>query len=286
MKNYKQNQPARYFPVSEQPFTMTPGLNHLGTDFGNGKQDSLYFQKDTQADIYKQTKETVESDRHWAHFDNENHRELHKKALSWIIKQQKTDCGIESSADHLDAIDSMDDLPRLYNELALNVQEDMALIADNPASLIMGNICMPSFWDPKRIQGASFWDIHQPVPTFPKNKDIGDRLVSLISEKGPYVRFVWTVTNDDRLDHHPENGKTPWDSGQPLWFRTERQVTIPFDGLGALFLIRTYLYPIETLSLNQRKILSLSIESMSEDIARYKGLWDGRDFIIESLKTK
>ena len=145
---------------------------------------------------------------------------------------------------------------------------------------------MPSFWDPQRIKNASFWEIHKPVPQFPKTEQLAQRLSTFISTKGPFVRFVWTVANDKRLDHHPQGGRTPWQDGQDLWFRVERQVTLPFEGLGALFLIRTYLYPFDQLSPSEVDILYQAIHTMSSPIAEYKGLEAGRQVILNHLKHR
>ena len=282
-KDFKTVIPARYFPVSEKPLTMKSGLNDFGTDFGNGDRDSLYFQKDSQASLYHRVKEEVKAGRHWVSCNGDRQKELHSKVLAWIIEKQQKELGIIPREEHLEAIHSLENLDRVYNELSFNVQEDIAILADKPSSLIVGNISMPSFWDPKRIKNADFWQIHEPVPSFPKNERVSQNLSSLISSKGPYVRFVWTVANDDRLDHHPSKGRTEWKGNQSLWFRTERQVTIPFDGLGALFLIRTYLYPFEELSKKEGQILNSAVQNMPEEIARYKGLWEGRDFIKQNL---
>ena len=282
-ESFKTVIPAKYFPVSEKPLTMKSGLNDFGTDFGNGEIDSLYFQKDSQASLYRRVKKEVETGRHWATCNGDRHKELHSKVLAWIIEKQQEELGIIPQEKHLEALNSLENLDRVYNELSLNVQEDMALIENEPSSLIMGNISMPSFWDPKRIKNADFWQIHEPVPSFPKNERISKNLGSLIATKGPYVRFVWTVANDDRLDHHPAKGRTEWKETQNLWFRTERQVTVPFDGLGALFLIRTYLYAFEGLSKGECRTLSLALKNMPEELARYKGLWEGRDVIANKL---
>ena len=62
-------------------------------------------------------------------------------------------------------------------------------------------------------------------------------------ERGPYVRFVWTLSADDCLDHHPEEGnRLPWDSHQGRgWLRVERQVTVPFPGVESRALLDPHL---------------------------------------------
>ena len=154
-----------------------------------------------------------------------------------------------------------------------------------PSSLITGNISMPSFWSPQKIKEADFEQIHTPVPGFPKNKRNSENMTALMASKGPFVRFVWTVANDAHLDHHPENKRTPWNPGQNLWLRVERQTTVPFNSKGALFLIRTYLYPFQELSSKEREILYTALNIMPEEIARYKGLWDVKEIIGDTIKN-
>lgn len=281
--------PAKYFPVSEKPLTMKSGLHDFGTDFGNGPRELLFFQQDKLAGLYRKCKELVPPERHWCLCDSEEQLKLHQKAFPWLISRQEQELNVSISPDLLSVQNQLlqgekPDLTKSYHRLSLNVQEDIALIADQPdSSLIMGHISMPSFWDPKKIKGASFCRIHEPVPNFPKNEQISKKLNRIISTKGPFVRFVWTIANDERLDHHPENGRTAWKNEQPLWLRVERQITVPFEGLGALFLIRTYLYPINTLNKTECRTLSLAIENMPRDIAVYKGLWEGKELILNYL---
>ena len=53
----------------------------------------------------------------------------------------------------------------------------------------------------------------------------------------------------------------------------DRQVTVPFaDHQAALFLIRTYLTPFESLSGKQRDILRMAIDRMPDEVLRYKSL--------------
>ena len=289
---------ARYFPVADKPFVMKAGFYPWGTDFGNAERDQLYFQKDQYFDEYTRTKEQVDSSQHWVINEHSTHQELHRRALLWILTHLESDFECCLDADFKDQYTSIchhlqqtklfssSELSSLYHQISLFVQEDLALLSNQPqSSLIMGEISMPSFWDPKEIKGASFWEIHHHVPKFPRDERNAHRLGDLISQKGPFVRFVWTVANDSRLDHHPQKGRTPWEKDQPLWLRVERQTTVPFEGLGALFLIRTYLYPFKDLSVDQHKILALAIQKMSPEIAKYKGLWAGKEVILDALLT-
>jgi hypothetical protein len=282
---------------------MEAGFSPLGTDFGNGARDALLFQRDEEWARYREAKEEVDVERHWAYAHTQEHRTLHARALRWLVSTQARELNASPSLSLLSTLERLErgleeptegELKSAYHELALNAQEDLALLAEAPRSeLIMGHVCMPSFWSPEHIKGASFYEIHKPVPGFPRDERVAERLGSVIATRGPLVRFVWTLTNDDRLDHHPKGGRTSWAPNQPLWLRVERQVTVPLseappsspNPLGALFLIRTYLYPLSSLSDEERSTLRAALEAMPEEVARYKGLWVGREWVIERLSA-
>lgn len=101
-----------------------------------------------------------------------------------------------------------------------------------------------------------------------------DSMVAAMVERGPYVRFVWTIAADDHLDHHPDEGRRlPWRDGGAGWLRVEQQVTVPFPAVYAsLFLIRVYRYAFASLSPEQRRTLATAIERMPPEVARYKGV--------------
>src|SRR5207247_7582028 len=100
--------------------------------------------------------------------------------------------------------------PTGYARLASVLQEDLVVLRrlpDGDSSAIAVHVCAPSGWRPERIHGASFGAIHDPVPAFAKDPRAERAMVDAMVERGPYVRFVWTVTADANLDHHPEEGR-------------------------------------------------------------------------------
>jgi hypothetical protein len=112
-------------------------------------------------------------------------------------------------------------------------------------------------------------------------------LVAAMIERGPYVRFVWTVSPDDRLDHHPDHAaRATWAADSaPGYLRVERQVTVPFPDVAAsLFLIRTYLYRFDELGPEQRHTLASALEQTSPTLLAYKGLSDGLPHVLARLR--
>ncbi len=245
---------------------MLPGLLPFGTDFGNGARDRLYFQRDREAERYRLAKAGVPADRNRVLADDDAQRAAHAAVLEWMEATLRRESPDLLSADR-----------QTYESIALAVQEDFAVIHRPPQGgdrTIAVFVAAPSGWRPESIAGASFKQIHGPVPAFGDAAAANDSMLTAMIERGPYVRFVWTVSADDYLDHHPEHGRRePWSDTSEGWLRLERQVTVPFATVAAsLFLIRTYLYPFDSLAAAERETLATALELMPAEIAAYKGL--------------
>ncbi len=254
--------PARYFPVQPGPLRMRAGLYRLGTDFGNGPRDAAYFQGDTDGPRYRQAKMAVLQ--HWpdrVQVDSDAcHAGLHAAVAAWMRQALVQDLALTLP-------DGAD-----YSALALAVQEDFAVIhiPDGSADRILAvAVCFPSGWRPERLLGLSFAEIHAPVPGL----RAGAPLVRALVTGGPFVRFVWTISSDAQLDHHPDRQQRAALVAGHAFLRVERQVTVPFPAWSAaLFLIRTYVYPFAVLTPAQRSVLANALRQMPAAIATYKGL--------------
>lgn len=263
--------PARYFPVKPLPLRMEAGLVRHGTDFGNGAVDRAYFQVDAELERYRAAKRAVPSARHAVVPQDDADRALLARVEHWI-RATLADEHPEILAELGDAAAHAG-----FADVAPLVQEDLVVLRRTPdggSRAIAVHVAIPSGWRPERIHGASFGAIHGPVPDFAKHPAAERSMLDAMVERGPYVRFVWTVSADDHLDHHPEEGRREaWRLGGPGFLRVERQTTVPFAAdEGSLFLIRTYLYPFASLSTEQRAILATALEQLPPAIAVYKGL--------------
>jgi hypothetical protein len=256
--------PARYFPVAPQVYRMKAGLHTFGTEFGNGAADRQFFQVDDQRERYLAAKRAVRPERYGLLERDDTDRAIHAHVFAWM-KQTL-------AAEHGDLAAHAGD----YETLALSIQEDFAVVrrCDADSEILALYVGLPSGWRPERLLGASFAAIHGPVPSFADSAATNESMVRSMVERGPYVRFVWTVCADDFLDHHPEEGqRLAWDESGVGWLRVERQTTVPFAPLGAaLFLIRVYVYPFTSLSDEQRAVLATALELMPPEVQAYKGL--------------
>lgn len=246
---------------------MQPGLFRFGTDFGNGAADQRFFPRDDTTARYLAEKARVLAayparDAQLVAGAEEQHSL--DAAAAWLA-QQLSEEGLSSAA------------RAPLHELGRELVEDFAILRRDPSGdrVLWLHACFPSGWRPEHVLGKSFAQIHAGIPGIEQVLAKSRSLVEAIGERGPYVRFVWTVTADDELDHHPEQGRrVPWSAGTTRGFlRVERQTTVPLPHARAsIFLIRTYLYAFEELASEQRAVLHRALERMPPEILRYKRL--------------
>lgn len=277
--------PAHYFPVRDTPLTMRAGLRPFGEDFGNGASDRLYFQIDDEQERYLTTKRAVPAHRYVSHAKSPEHAQAHTTALFWVSDTLKREHGICLPL----LTDDTASFAERWGAVHAHVQEDFALLhrgSEDLGEALCLYVAMPSGWRPERLLGATFTGIHEPVPGFAKLDTAARSMVRSMVERGPYVRFVWTLSADAELDHHPEEGhRIPWSAATEVFLRVERQVTIPLPTSGAsLFLIRTYVTPVGKLRAPERATLHQALQSMPDDVAAYKGLLDARAHILALVR--
>ncbi len=276
--------PAVFFPVTDAPLSMRAGLHPWGSDFGNGPRDHHAFLIDDERDAYARAKAAVVDKRHHVVADTDARRAVHRAVLDFVAARLADEHGVDVDV----GVGAGNDFAGAYARVAAAVQEDFAVIArgaHDVGDAIALNVCFPSGWRPERLVGQSFAGIHTPVPDFVKKPAAAESMVRAMIERGPYVRFVWTVSADDHLDHHPEFGRRdPWGPDSVGFLRVERQSTFPFPDVGgSLFLIRTLVRPFSALSDVERQTLRAAVVAMPDEIAAYKGL-SARAHIIAALE--
>ena len=182
---------------------------------------------------------------------------------------------------------------RPLHALALAVQEDLAWVEapapGTPVRAALLHVCWPSGWDPAQKAGLDFAAIHRPVADGAALRAASAALSQAIVARGPFLRFVWTVSPSGERSRHPadeadeadEAGEAGEAAGAPrsiddLWFRCERQVTLPVPGpaAGALFLIRVHVAPLAEVAGDavRRGLLVAALDSMSPATLAYKRL--------------
>ena len=173
---------------------------------------------------------------------------------------------------------------RLLGALAMSLQEDLVLMEQDAHGAVRAallQVSFPSAWDPAAKVGQDLFALHAPVADNARLQAAAGRLGGALVAKGPYVRWVWTVTDDPRWrawpppqshDRSPSRTRGP-ESG-PLYFRLERQSTMPLGEGYCLFLIRVQVRPLEEVTAQPGRLalLQASLRSMSDAMVRYKNL--------------
>jgi hypothetical protein len=179
---------------------------------------------------------------------------------------------------------------RLADAVALALQEDLVLMAGPPGDdhARLFHVCFPSHWNPAARRGASFAQLHAPVPHNSRLLAGGRNMLAAMLAKGPFERHVWSLTPNADLDQHPDRPH-----GEPLrvgsqldrlWFRAERQTTRALSTC-ALFTIRVSMTPLRSVldHPGRAELLAAAIRSMDAELLSYKGLTDRRDELLEEL---
>lgn len=169
--------------------------------------------------------------------------------------------------------------------LTLSVQEDLVLmVRDSRGELTaqwMG-VCFPSGWRPADKLGHSMLRIHAPVADNVRLQQAADGLAHAMTSKGPFVRHVWTLAGSGALHRDPgDDAFAGVRSADELWFRCERQVTVPLGGDASLFLIRVFVAPLHAVAQSAERVglLRRALVSMSPAVVDYKGLAKARGIL-------
>jgi hypothetical protein len=299
--------PAFYFPPASGRYEVAPGLSRFGTDFGNGQRDLQVFQFDADVHRYRAAKLAARREHFARHVITADlDPPITMRIVGFISRRL--------AAEHPESYDVqatgqrstlrsalmnetlvLDDRSRLlevqtpdqasppyadtFDALASQVQEDLAIVTRDGAGhrLAAAHVCFPSGWAPEAMIGRDFAGLHHAVPGMEAmNARAGDFANLMVNATDGLVRFAWSVSFDDRLNHHPALPRTAFDPALPAaWLRVERQTIWGFPDVGvALFTIRTYLYDCESLCAKQHQGQQLiaALRSMSPASLAYKGL--------------
>ena len=158
-------------------------------------------------------------------------------------------------------------------EAILKYQEDFVVFAPDMKdrlSMQMASVCFPSGWDPISKINKSFAEIHEPVADNEMLIKASNHIATMITQKGPFTRSVWTVTNSPHLVMTRADNQRSWNKEgiENMWYRAERQVTVPLNDF-ALFFVRTYIVPLSSLDTNKIKE---SVNTMTDEVLSYKDL--------------
>jgi hypothetical protein len=175
-----------------------------------------------------------------------------------------------------------------FDALCCQVQEDLCVVVlppDCPDFNAALHVCLPSRWAPEEKVGASFAATHAQVPHLERVSRAAGPLLGAVLDGAPVTRFNWSVEFTDRLSLHPDipsgadaadwsrDGFDP--ARRPPYLRVERQTLwgVP-EARAVVFGIRVYVYPADSLTADERRLLAAGLRSMSPQTRAYKGFSD------------
>ena len=177
-------------------------------------------------------------------------------------------------------------------ELGRILEPDFLLVeAGAGRRLIGGCVCFPTAWALPEKLGRPLAEIHQPVPTLnPKlGQAIGRALEGLRPEQ-PLTRENWGLTASPERNQIPSQNLPKLglvDSLASVWLRIEHQIFLALPaGAGLAFAIRISSHRLCDVlqSAPERAGLRRALQSMPEEIARYKGLAAVRPALLRLLE--
>jgi dimethylamine monooxygenase subunit A len=305
----------KYLPFLDGKYSVAPGL--ILMQKAETPEDKLVFQLDNLYPEYLHNKKTCRQEDIKKYFCEEkfmpgtamyiNHYMAHQLAMEhpdiFSLKQDRGKYQLTNQATgesiHWDkdwTAVSGDSHLSLFDALCSQVQEDLAVcqLEGEKDWMAAIHLCAPNHWAASEKTGRPFDQVHAPVPGMEKTMLHYFKMLSSIVQKGPYTRFAWGISTDERLNHHPiaPTGLDPvfWkgrsvDADHPeLFLRVERQNLIGFPDVSAfLFTIRTYFYPLLDLEQEEKLALLDAVQSMSPAALAYKGLTGAVPFIERQL---
>ncbi len=181
--------------------------------------------------------------------------------------------------------------------LRRSLQDDYVLmVADDEPSrnggllrAAVAAVAAPTGWDPARVVGRDFSEIHRPVADASLVQRAAVPLSRLMVQPGIRRRQVWTLAASPALSLHPADrtSRTAERLSQ-IWFRSERQTIVPIPGAhAAIFLIRVFVTPLpDLLAVDPARasLLCRALRSMSEAVIQYKGLAQIRRTVLAHLQ--
>jgi len=182
---------------------------------------------------------------------------------------------------------------RILREFGHRLEPDVVFLRPDAARdfrMVAACVCFPSSWNLEEKIGRPLAEIHGPVPTL--NAELGGSISKFLHRMAPGVAWCrenWGLSASAELNHHPSRGLPRLESTVKLagvWLRVERQALVALQKSGGiLFAIRVEVFPLANVIADQSARLGMrrALETMSEDVAGYKGLTAARKRVVELL---
>ena len=167
-------------------------------------------------------------------------------------------------------------------KLGLKIQEDIVIM--HRGKLEAAFVAFPSGWVPGDKQGKTLKELHEPVADGDVLRKYSDRISDLMCKEDRYYRHVWTLTTNKHLSSHPSYKHPEANAIDDLYLRIEHQKTFPIEkNVSSGFLIDVHVTPFWFLSEKIKLKIKQSIDSMTENVLRYKNLFKIKQLLERSI---
>lgn len=291
--------PIRYTPFDAGKYDMSPGLSHLRI----APEDPLrrLIQLDREYPAYRANKQACRAEK-LSRYSLEHAlpaatrqrvnqlliEQLCASYPAWFQRAGPQQLACRLSGDLLSWGQDGFHHPgytSLFDALAAQMQEDLAIwqLDGERDWLAALHVCAPNGWAPGEKIGQSFAQVHLPVPGMERQRANYLPMLAGLIRKPAFCRFIWDLRTDPELNHQPEHraeldpegvDSPPFSLAAPvLWVRLERQLLYGLPDCNAvLFMIRTYRYPVESLTSASLAGLDRALAQMSPKLLAYKRL--------------
>lgn len=284
--------PLRYTPFDSGKYEMSPGLKHFQVTPSD--PDKRLIQLDSEYPIYRTNIDTCRAANLSRYYLEQDLPETTRQRVNQVLIDQlclsypalfqqpapgQLICQLSNEHFSWNTNQAWEHpiYTSLLDALASLIQEDLAIwqLDGQRDWLAALHVCAPNGWAPDEKIGLSFNQVHAPVPEMERQRANYLPLLAGLIRKPAFCRFIWDLRPDNRLNHHPSAAFTePFSLAAPaLWVRLERQVLYGLPDCNAvLFTIRTYHYPVESLSLTSLTGIEKAVSGMSPEVLEYKRL--------------
>jgi len=180
-------------------------------------------------------------------------------------------------------------------QAAVELEPDWIVLAgdaERQHPVVGGAVIFPSSWALEEKVGHPLHVVHAPVPGL--QSSLGTQISTFLQRLAPqaaWERENWGLSADPSLNHHPAIAIRRLGGDATLattWLRLERQfLTRLFATQAILFGIRVSNHRLDDLAALPAVAarLARALATMSEEVARYKGLHEARGPLISALES-
>ena len=165
-------------------------------------------------------------------------------------------------------------ITKKYNSIVdfgLDVEDDILIMHEGRLEACF--VAFASGWNAGDKQGKTLSELHNPVADSERLRKASDNIMRAMTSDKCYHRYTWGISPLGTLSNHPLHNRPSYDTLDHLWLRVEHERTMAItEGKTALFLINVTTHPLTQIVKTYGALLKESINSMTENVLKYKNL--------------